>query len=512
MNLFALFQSRFPADQTATLLETEFGRTVTFAELEDTTARYAARLVALGVSPGDRVAVQVEKSVAAVMLYLACLRAGAVYLPLNTAYREGEIRYFLGDATPKVFVHASKDIAWVAPICAALAVPHRFTMDNDDVDGKDKVGEGSADWSKNASKCPPMLGFQHRNDDDLACILYTSGTTGRSKGAMLTHRNLSSNALALHRIWGFQASDVLLHTLPLFHVHGLFVALNTILLNGGRMIFHTRFEAAAAIHALKRSTVFMGVPTYYTRLLAEPSFDHACCEHMRLFVSGSAPLLAETFTEFQSRTGHTILERYGMTETGMITSNPLHAERRAGTVGMALPEVDVRVALDDGTIAPPNEIGHIQLKGPNVLAGYWQMPDKTADEFTADGYFKTGDMGTFSDGGYLSIVGRSKDLVISGGYNVYPKEIELLLDTMEGIAESAVIGLPHPDFGEAVAAVVVRQSTATLEESAIISTLKLQLANFKVPKRVFVVDELPRNAMGKVQKNLLRQQYGNTFE
>lgn len=512
MNLFALFQSRFPADQTATVLETELGRAVTIAELEDTTARYAASLVALGVSPGDRVAVQVEKSVDAAMLYLACLRAGAVYLPLNTAYREGEIRYFLGDATPQVFVHASKDTAWVAPICAALKVPHRFTMDADDVDVDTKLKAGSADWSKNASKCAPMLGFQHRDDDDLACILYTSGTTGRSKGAMLTHRNLSSNALALHRIWGFQANDVLLHTLPLFHVHGLFVALNTILLNGGRIIFHTRFDASATIRAMQRATVFMGVPTYYTRLLAEASFDHACCEHMRLFVCGSAPLPAETFTEFQSRTGHTILERYGMTETGMITSNPLHAERRAGTVGFALPEVDVRVALDDGSVARADEIGHIQLKGPNVLAGYWQMPDKTAQEFTPDGYFKTGDMGTFSVDGYLSIVGRSKDLVISGGYNVYPKEIELLLDTIEGVAESAVIGLPHPDFGEAVAAVVVGQPKAALEESAIISTLKVQLANFKVPKRVFVVDELPRNAMGKVQKNLLRQQYGDTFK
>ena len=512
MNLFALFQSRFPADRSATLLETELGRTLSFAALEDSTARYAAFILSLGVVPGDRVAVQVEKSVDAVLLYLACLRAGAVYLPLNTAYRESEISYFLGDATPKIFVHASTNAVWVAPICEALGVPHRFTMDADDVEEDGKVEAGSAVWRKNASKCSPMLGFQHRDDDDLACILYTSGTTGRSKGAMLTHRNLSSNALALHRIWGFQASDVLLHTLPLFHVHGLFVALNTILLNGGRMIFHTRFEAAAAIAALQRATVFMGVPTYYTRLLAEPSFDHACCERMRLFVSGSAPLLAETFAEFQSRTGHTILERYGMTETGMITSNPLHAERRGGTVGVALPEVEVRVALDDGSVARVNEIGHIQLKGPNVLAGYWQMPDKTAEEFTPDGYFKTGDMGTFSEDGYLSIVGRSKDLVISGGYNVYPKEIELLLDTFEGIAESAVIGLPHPDFGEAVAAVVVRQPTAVLEESAIISTLKGQLANFKVPKRVFVVDELPRNAMGKVQKNLLRQQYVSTFQ
>jgi malonyl-CoA/methylmalonyl-CoA synthetase len=511
MNLYALFQTRFLIDLSKPILQTQDGRTVTVAELDEVTGRYAAFIQSLGVQPGDRVAVQVEKSVDAVMLYLACLRAGAVYLPLNTAYRESEIAYFLADAAPKVFVHSPKDEQWVAPICRSLRLAHRFTMPAAPTDENAKAEEKRADWDRNARNCSPINGFVHRDDDDLACILYTSGTTGRSKGAMLTHKNLSSNALTLHRAWGFTETDVLLHCLPLFHVHGLFVALNTILLNGGMMIFHTRFDGAAAIAALREATVFMGVPTYYTRLLAEPAFDAACCEHMRLFVSGSAPLLAETFEEFRRRTGHTILERYGMTETGMITSNPLHAERRGGTVGFPLPEIDVRVALDDGGIAKSGEIGHIQLKGPNVLAGYWRMPEKTAEEFTPDGYFKTGDMGVFSDDGYLSIVGRSKDLVISGGYNVYPKEIELLLDTLDGVGESAVIGLPHPDFGEAVAAVVVKKTDAALEEAAIISTLKKQLANFKVPKRVFVVAELPRNAMGKVQKNVLRQQYGDTF-
>ena len=484
---------------------------MSIGELDDMTGRYAAFIQSLGVLPGDRVAVQVEKSVEAVMLYLACLRAGAVYLPLNTAYRESEIAYFLGDATPTVFVHSPKDTAWVMPICAALGLTHRFTMPPARYSASANIEETRVDWDKNARNCPPMNGFIHCDDADLACILYTSGTTGRSKGAMLTHKNLSSNALTLHRAWGFADTDVLLHCLPLFHVHGLFVALNTILLNGGAMIFHTRFEATAAIAALKQATVFMGVPTYYTRLLAEPTFDAERCEHMRLFVSGSAPLLAETFAEFRQRTGHTILERYGMTETGMITSNPLHAERRGGTVGFALPGIDVRVALDDGGVAKPGEIGHIQLQGPNVLAGYWQMPEKTVEEFTEDGYFKTGDMGMFSADGYLSIVGRSKDLVICGGYNVYPKEIELLLDTFDGVVESAVIGLPHPDFGEVVAAVVVKKDDASLEENAIISILKKQLANFKVPKRVFMVPELPRNAMGKVQKNVLRQQYGDTF-
>jgi malonyl-CoA/methylmalonyl-CoA synthetase len=511
MNLYALFQTRFSAEASKTLLKTEDGRTVSAAELDEITGRYAAFIKSLGVLPGDRVAAQVEKSVEAVMLYLACLRAGVVYLPLNTAYRENEIAYFLGDATPKVFVHSPKDVDWVVPICASLNLVHRFTMPAAPLLESEKVEETRADWGTNARNCPPINGFVHRDDDDLACILYTSGTTGRSKGAMLTHKNLSSNAFTLHRAWGFTEGDVLLHCLPLFHVHGLFVALNTILLNGGMMILHTRFDAVAAIAALEEATVFMGVPTYYTRMLAEPNFDAQCCEHMRLFVSGSAPLLAETFAEFRERTGQTILERYGMTETGMITSNPLHAERRGGTVGLPLPGIDVRVARDDGTIAMPGEIGHIQLKGPNVLAGYWQLPEKTAEEFTDDGYFKTGDMGMFSDDGYLSIVGRSKDLVICGGYNVYPKEIELLLDTFEGVAESAVIGLPHPDFGEAVAAVVVKKPDAALEENAVISTLKKQLANFKVPKRVFVVSELPRNTMGKVQKNVLRQQYGDTF-
>ena len=506
MNLFAHFQARFPQHADQIFLETEHGRTLSFAELDDTTARYAGFIQSQGVAPGERVAVQVEKSVEALLLYLACLRAGVVYLPLNSAYRESEMRYFLGDATPKILVHAPKDENWLAPVCESLGIRHRFTMDVDA-----KVQSGSGDWDKNARNCPPMAGFVDRRDNDLAAILYTSGTTGRSKGAMLTHQNLSSNALTLHAAWGFVPGDVLLHTLPLFHVHGLFVALNTILLNGGAMIFHHRFDAPAAIAAMARATVFMGVPTYYTRLLAEPGFNAAACQHMRLFVSGSAPLLPETFSEFCERTGHTILERYGMTETGMITSNPLHGERRGGTVGLALPGVDVRVAKDDDSTALPNEIGHLQLKGPNVLAGYWQMPEKTAEEFTADGYFKTGDMGVVSADGYISIVGRSKDLVISGGYNVYPKEIELLLDAMDGVAESAVIGLPHPDFGEAVAAVVVKKSDAVLEDAAIIARLKTQLANFKVPKRVFVVDALPRNAMGKVQKNILRDQYGETF-
>ena len=509
MNLFAIFQRHFPTDIDQPFLETESGRVVTFAELEDTNARYAGLITSLGVKPGDRVAVQVEKSVEALMLYLACLRAGAVYLPLNSAYRESEIAYFLGDAMPNIFVHASKDQDWAQRLCASLGIPHLFTMDADD-----KVQSGGGDWDKNARNATPMAGFVERSDNDLAAILYTSGTTGRSKGAMLTHKNLSSNAEVLHRYWGFKADDVLLHTLPLFHVHGLFVALNTILLNGGRMIFHARFDAPAAIRAMQHATVFMGVPTYYTRLLAEPSFGLGECKNMRLFVSGSAPLLPETFDEFHARTAHTILERYGMTETGMITSNPYYfsdGKRRGGTVGFPLPGVEVRIADDDSNEVAPNEIGQLQVKGANVLAGYWQMPEKTSEEFTADGYFKTGDMATRDGEGYITIVGRAKDLVICGGYNVYPKEIELLLDSLEGVAESAVIGLPHADFGEAVVAVVVKKAGATLEEAAMITILKAQLANFKVPKRVYLVDDLPRNAMGKVQKKLLRELYQDAF-
>lgn len=510
-NLYALFASQFPDDRTRIAIETETGREIRYDAFEDTIARYAGFLKSLGVAPGERVAVQVEKSPEALMLYLACLKAGAVYLPLNSAYRENEIAYFLGDAKPAVFVHAPRDEAWAATLCASLGVAHRFTLDQED-----KLEKIKGSWDENARKSPPLLDFEERKGDDLAAILYTSGTTGRSKGAMITHRNLSSNARALHKAWGFVANDVLLHTLPLFHVHGLFVAAHTALLNarqGGRILFHARFDPKAVMAALPHATVFMGVPTMYTRLLAETEFGAEACRNVRLFVSGSAPLLAETFKEFQSRTGHTILERYGMTETGMITSNPLVGARKGGTVGLPLPGVSVRIVNDAGQDATGAEIGHIQVKGDNVLPGYWQMPEKNKEEFTPDGFFKTGDMGFFDADGYVNIVGRSKDLVISGGYNVYPKEIELLLDEMPGVVESAVIGLPHPDFGEAVAAVVVHQnpSVGAEFEKSVVAELKAKLANFKVPKRVFVVAELPRNAMGKVQKSELRKRYEQAF-
>ena len=508
-NLYALLQSRFPQDRSFTALEVVSGRTYSYAMLEESTARYAGFIRSLGVAAGDRIAVQVEKSPEALFLYLACLQSGAVYLPLNSAYQEGEVDYFLGDAMPKIVVYQPKNEAWMRTLCDKHGIRHGFTLAEDN-EAENEAGRGS--WHENAMKQPPMLEIVHREPDDLASILYTSGTTGRSKGAMITHRNLSSNALTLHSYWGFKTGDVLLHALPIFHVHGLFVACHTALLNGSKMIFHSKFDAKAAIAALPRATVFMGVPTMYVRLLAEPAFSTQTCENIRLFVSGSAPLLAETFDAFLACTGHRILERYGMTETGMITSNPLDGERRGGTVGLALPGIAVRVVDDAGKNCAPGEIGGLQVNGDNVLPGYWQMPEKNKEEFTADGYFKTGDLGKIDADGYVTIVGRSRDLVISGGYNVYPKEIELLLDEIPGVAESAVIGLPHPDFGEAVAAVVVKSPSAIIVESDVMAAIKGKLAAFKLPKRVFLVEDLPRNAMGKVQKNELRKRYADTFK
>jgi malonyl-CoA/methylmalonyl-CoA synthetase len=497
-NLYALFESRFPSDETRPLLITESGRSVSYAEARSGSARYAAFLAGLGLQPGDRVAVQVDKSPEALLLYLACLRAGLVYLPLNSAYQEAEVGYFLGNAEPGAVVAQPRSMPWLQPQAAGLGIEHVFTLDSD---GRGTFVEASRHATDRFEVVP-------RKGEDLAAILYTSGTTGRSKGAMISHRNLASNARVLHEYWGFRPGDVLVHMLPLFHVHGLFVACHCALMNGSTMRFHSKFDAKHAIADFAQSTVFMGVPTFYNRLLAEPGLTPQACGNIRLFVSGSAPLLAETHIEFEKRTGHRILERYGMTETGMLASNPLEGERRAGTVGFPLPGTEIRVVDESGRACGPGEVGQIQVKGDNVLSGYWRMPEKNKEEFTADGFFKTGDVGSFSADGYLSIVGRSKDLIITGGYNVYPKEIELAIDELPGVAESAVIGVPHPDFGEAVTAVVVpRPGVAAPTEALIITHLKTRLANFKVPKRVYVVQELPRNTMGKVQKNVLRDRY-----
>ena len=496
-NLYALLESQLPTDRSSTCLETPRGRLWTWDDVDAESARCANLLCDRGVVPGDRVAVQVEKSPRALILYLACLRAGAVYLPLNPAYPDRELDYFLGDAEPRAVVARPESEDSVAALCERHGAGMPLTLDPHD--------EGTLVEASHAM--PDRFDTVARRPEDLAALLYTSGTTGKPKGAMLTHANLFSNAEVLHAAWGFREDDVLLHMLPIFHTHGLFVACHTSLLNGTPMIFCPRFDAAEACRLLPRATVFMGVPTYYVRLLREAGFGGGQCANVRLFVSGSAPLLEQTFEEFRERTGHTILERYGMTECGMSTSNPLEGERRAGTVGLPLPGVDLRVSGEDGKPAGTGDVGEIELRGPNVFSGYWRMPEKTAEDFTADGYFRSGDLGWRSEDGYVAIAGRGKDLVISGGLNVYPKEVELLIDKLDGVMESAVIGLPHPDFGEQVTAVVVREPDATgPNEQSVIDALKPDLAGYKLPKQVFLVDELPRNAMGKVQKSMLREQ------
>ncbi|MCZ8152868.1 MAG: malonyl-CoA synthase [Rhodobacteraceae bacterium] len=462
-------------------------------------AQMAGALRGLGVVKGDRIAVQVGKSPEALACYGAAVALGAVFLPLNTAYTAEEIGYFLGDATPKVFVCDGVKAAVLAPVAARSGA--RLVVLNADGSGElADLAAGAAEIAV-AEACGP---------EDLAAILYTSGTTGRSKGAMLTHRNLLSNAEVLVREWRFTAEDVLLHALPIFHTHGLFVASNVALLSGAAMIWLPGFEAGAVLRLLPQATVMMGVPTFYTRLLEEPGLTRDLVAHMRLFVSGSAPLLAETHEAWAGRTGHRILERYGMTETNMNTSNPYEGERRAGTVGFPLPGVEVRIVAE-GRAVGPEEVGMIEVRGPNVFVGYWQMPEKTREELRADGWFITGDLGKRDADGYVHIVGRAKDLVITGGYNVYPKEVELLLDEVLGVAESAVIGVPHPDFGEAVFAVLVPQKGAALEPGAALAAVADRLARFKQPKAAVVVESLPRNTMGKVQKNLLREAYKGWF-
>ena len=506
-NLFAALRAAFPADLDSTAIETADTATplhYSWRDLERGTAMLANLIASLALPRDSRIAVQTEKSVEALMLYLAVLRAGHVYLPLNTAYQASEVDYFVRNAEPAVVVCAGKNFGWVSRIAFTAGTAYVFTLN------EDRSGTLLDRAAYQSNQHTPAV----RSASDLAAILYTSGTTGRSKGAMLTHGNLLSNARVLHGLWGWKAGDVLLHALPIFHVHGLFVASHCALLNGSKMIWFNRFAPHAVAARLPEATVFMGVPTLYVRLLAEPGFTRQSCQGMRLFISGSAPLLIETFNDFRSRSGHTILERYGMTETVMLTSNPYRPEarRHGGTVGQPLPGVGVRVHGDKGEPLHAGEIGHIEVKGPNVFRGYWKMPEKTADEFTTDLWFKTGDVGRMDADGYLTIVGRSKDLIISGGYNVYPAEIEACINDMPGVAESAVVGVPHPDFGEAVVAVVVAKAGAPLNGAAIVAALKAQIANFKVPKLVDVVAELPRNAMGKVQKNLLRDKHQGLFK
>lgn len=512
-NLFVALRAGFPDALDSVAITTADAEPLHYRwrDLDQGSAMLANLLGSLELPEGARIAVQVEKSVEAVMLYLAVLRAGFVYLPLNPAYQSAELAHFIGDAEPSVFVCSPANFGRVSRLAFTAGTAHVFTLD--DARGGTLLQRAfSHATTQTPVPCQP---------DDLAVLIYTSGTTGRSKGAMLSHGNLLSNARTLQAAWGWGpggstvSRDVLIHVLPLFHVHGLFAALHCALLSGSRMLWFARFDAGAVVDAFQEATVFMGVPTLYVRMLGEPALTAGACAHMRLFVCGSAPLLAETFDAFRARTGQVVLERYGMSETNMLTSNPCdpaEGDRRAGTVGKPLPTVEVRIADDRGAACDTGAIGAVQVRGPNVFQGYWRLPEKTREEFTADGWFRTGDLGRFDADGYLHIVGRSKDLIITGGFNVYPAEVETALNALPGVAESTVVGVPHADFGEAVVAVVVpRPGEAPPQPAALIAALKASIANFKVPKQVLIEPELPRNAMGKVQKNLVRERHRHLF-
>ncbi len=498
-NLFSRFRAAAWNDERL-FIATPEGRRITYGEALVHSARFAQALKRLGVHSGDRIVVQVEKSAEALLLYLACLRAGAIYVPLNPAYTLAELEYFVADAEPSLVVCSPdrREAVATAAKPAGLA-----TLG---ADGR------SGSLLEAAAHEPANFEDAERSSTDLAAILYTSGTTGRSKGAMLSHGNLASNCFTLRDYWHCSTADVLLHALPIFHTHGLFVATNVTLAAGGGMILLPKFDTDMIRRCLPQATMLMGVPTFYTRLLAEQWLDRDSCGHMRLFVSGSAPLLAETHRAWRERTGHAILERYGMTETNMNASNPYDGERVPGTVGHPLPAVSLRVVDPErGTELAPEEIGMLEVKGPNVFCGYWRNPEKTREEFREDGYFITGDLGKIDARGYVHIVGRGKDLVISGGFNVYPKEVENEIDALPGVVESAVIGVPHPDFGEGVTAVVVQAPGAALTEADVLARLRERLAPYKLPKRVVFAAELPRNAMGKVQKNVLRRAHEALF-
>lgn len=496
-NLYTHFRRQVDAHKNDELLCTDDGRSYTYGEIDQKSGAMASFLTSLGIEAGDRISIQVEKSPETLCLYLACLRAGFVFHPLNMAYTTGELEYFLNNAEPAaVICDPSREIP-IKEIADRAGAQWVFTLDSD--------GNGTLPDRSNGATSD--FGVVPRAADDMAALLYSSGTTGVPKGIMLTHANLLKNTEALVDAWGFTDQDRLLHALPIFHVHGLFVAIGCVMLSGASMRWLTAYNPQAVMRFLSECTVLMGVPTYYTRLLALSTFTAETAKNIRLFISGSAPLLEETFIEFEARTGHRILERYGMTETNMNTSNPLDGERKPGTVGPPLPDVKVRIVDDHGNELPVDQIGNLQVKGPNVFIGYWKMPDKTSEDFTQDGFFNTGDKGKIDADGYVSIVGRAKDMVITGGLNVYPKEVELFIDDLPGVKESAVIGVPHADFGEGVVAVVVPENVSEVSETDVINACKSELANFKVPKRAIFVDELPRNTMAKVQKNVLRETY-----
>lgn len=501
-----LFDTLFhgqPEDSNCLLLVDE--TIISYGDLLRETARVANALTALGVQTGDRVAAQIDKNVAAVALYLGTVRAGAIFLPLNTAYTAVEVEYFINDAKPALFICRTDDEANLDPV-AKSAKARIETLGTDGMSGS---------WIDQLNNASSEFATATRNADDLAAILYTSGTTGRSKGAMITHQNLASNAKALAEYWQFSEHDVLLHALPIFHTHGLFISINTVLVAGASMLFLPRFNAEEVLQCLPQCNVMMGVPTFYTRLLALDKFNHHSAKHVRLFISGSAPMTMETHKAFTERTGQVILERYGMTESNINTSNPCNGERVTGSVGLPLPGIEIRITDPDSekvVTLTTEQVGMIEVRGPNVFKGYWQMPEKTAEEIRSDGFFITGDLGMLDQQGYVHIVGRNKDLIISGGFNVYPKEIEILIDRLDGVIESAVIGLAHTDFGEGVAAVVVKTEGSTIDKHAIKKALVNELAKYKQPKEIVFVDALPRNAMGKVQKNELRKAYGHLFQ
>ncbi len=499
-NFYAVLQSARLNDRDAICIETESGESYSFAEIDRMAARYANALVALGCEKDDRVAAQLEKSPQALALFLACLRAGLIYLPLNTAYQASELTHFLTDAQPRVFVCAESQLAAMREFATSQGVAH--------VEGMDTDGTGS--FTTLAATYAEEFTTVHRDPEDIATIMYTSGTTGRSKGAMLNHRAVNFCAQGLADYWEFTSNDVLLHALPIFHVHGLFVSTCVALLSGARILFHRKFDVDAVIRELPRSTVMMAVPTFYHRLLADARFNPQITAKMRLFTSGSAPLTTQVHEEFFQRCGHKILERYGATETMILTSNPVHGDRRAGSVGLPLPGVELRIADESDQPLPTGSIGMIQVRGAGLFSGYWRMPGKMDEDMTADGFFRTGDLGSQSADGYVTITGREKDMIISGGYNVYPVEIESVLDNHAAVAESAVIGIPHPDFGEAVTAVVIPRHNGTEVSGAeLIAWVKSHLANYKVPKHVVLVEQLPRNALGKIQKNVLRATYAH---
>ena len=494
-NLYLTYREGFPKDLKSPFLENCDGSFVTYGELEEQSSEYANGFYDLGLQPGDRVSVQVEKSPEVIFIYLACLRSNLIFHPLNTAYKEAELSFFLDDAEPSIFICKKEIYNNFSSLDLKKTPQNIFTLEFDEATSIQHIKKKGEHKVMDCSS------------EDTAALLYSSGTTGKPKGIMLTHGNIGSNAQALKEAWNFTQEDCLLHALPIYHVHGLFVALGCVFLSGSRILWMNAFNVDEVQEAIPKCSVMMGVPTYYTRLLSNPKLNHDTAANMRVFISGSAPLLEDTFNEFHSKTGHYILERYGMTETNIICSNPIEGKRKPSTVGLPLEDQDIRIVDDHLNNLNMNEIGNIQVKGPNVFKGYWNLPQKTKEDLSDDNFFNTGDKGFLDQDGYLTIVGRSKDMIISGGLNVYPKEIESLIDDLEGVGESAVIGLKDDDLGEKVIAIVVRKEKSETSEEELISALKNNIAGFKVPKKIFFVEELPRNAMGKVQKNVLRDNY-----